>query len=200
MQVTCLLPIGGMQIKIQQQQHRPVTLNISALHHPLRHRGEHKMHLVHQQFVVAKVCGKYRGLAAVHRSYICRKSALASCLRVLNNFQSPANREALETELMLAEFLSEEQWNAEDSEAREYPDRIPFPFITTCLMSGSSRIVDNQSSPAIIMPFNSPFLGGLTDDKEAVTILDITNLDRICYCFVVFHEFWRPPGRYAPPL
>jgi hypothetical protein len=135
----------------------------------------------HQLFVIAKINGQYRRLAALHHQWLFGFSAVKSCLRLLKTFQLPGNRPALEAELRAATALSEEEWNQEIGH-EDMSMFAPFPFITTCLDLGASFDLEcRYASTTHLLPFNEDLdnLG----NNDGITILDITNPSSVKYCF-----------------
>ncbi|PQE29823.1 hypothetical protein CJF32_00000476 [Rutstroemia sp. NJR-2017a WRK4] len=139
----------------------------------------------HQLFVIAKIGNRYRGLAAVHHQYLYGYSAIKICLNLIKIFQCPANRWALKHELQSATRVDEAYWSKEDAYVTDVDD-IPFPFITTCLSVGSSLRPDEASHAVThVLSFNMPYDGGA--NNNGITVLDITDLENVRYCFVDFH-------------
>lgn len=93
----------------------------------------------HQLFIIARISGKYRTLAAVHHQWLYGHTALRRCLDTLKILQNGNNRVPLEEELKMASEYGEEVWKTPEAGA-SWSDklRIQFPFITTCLVLGSS--------------------------------------------------------------
>ncbi|KAJ8071293.1 hypothetical protein OCU04_001629 [Sclerotinia nivalis] len=142
----------------------------------------------HQLFIIAKINGRYRGLAAVHHQWLYGATALKICLNILKILQSPANRIALSHELRHATRLSEEDWTLDADYSKTSTAVIPFPFALTCLMIGSALDVKrNYYHNVDDLPFNLPFNEG--DNNDGVTIFDITELEKVRYCFVNFQGY-----------
>jgi hypothetical protein len=137
----------------------------------------------HQLFVIAKIRNRYRGLAVFHHQWLLGEIALQRCLRILSIFSAPANRLPIQQELTAARRLDEEFW----TKPRSWKDlEVPFPFITTCLFLGASFDVKAVYSHGVILePFDMAFNEG--DNNDGITVIDITNLTHVRYCFV----FWR---------
>lgn len=140
----------------------------------------------HQLFVIARIGKYYRPLAAIHHQWLYGMSALRSCRRLLRIFSDPSNRNALKHELHLAvDFFDKrgpppsDPSNYEDPEARA----CPFPVITTCLAVGAAYDSDlGQLSMFHELAFDTGFDQG--DNNDGITVLDITDLVHIRYCFV----------------
>ena len=93
----------------------------------------------HQLFVIARINGKYRTLAAVHHQWLYGHTALRRCLGTLKIFQDAKNRPALEEELKLASKREEHLWKTPEAR-KQWPDvvEVHFPFTVTCLVLGAS--------------------------------------------------------------
>ena len=103
-------------------------------------------------------------------------------LRLIKIFQAPENRLALEQELLWGEKLCDECWNAQGEDVTE-PG--PFPFIATCVVIGAGwDPEDGYQHMVHIYPFNMFFDKG--DNNDGITVIDITDLDNVKQCFVVF--------------
>ena len=122
----------------------------------------------HQLFVIAKIANRYRGLAVFHHQWLYGARALKQCLALLTIFSAPANRLAILQELAAARRHSESFWtkpcNYDDS-------KVPFPFITTCLLLGASfNVKEGYNADLILEPFNMAFNG--SDNNDGITIID----------------------------
>jgi len=136
----------------------------------------------HQLFVIAKIGNRYRGLAVFHHQWLYGSIALERCLRILTIFSAPANRLPIQQELTAAKRLDEEFW----AKPQDWEDfEVPFPFINTCLLLGASFDVKAvYNSHVKLYPFDMPFNGG--DNNDGITVIDITDLKHVRYCFVFF--------------
>lgn len=93
----------------------------------------------HQLFVIARLKGKYRSLAALHHQWLYGHTALSRCRDILQIFSNPSNRIPLAQELKDAESRGPEFWEySEDETLYAGKDAAPFPFITSCLILGAS--------------------------------------------------------------
>lgn len=143
----------------------------------------------HQLYVIAKIAGRYRGLAALHSQWLYGLGAVTRCRRALQVFQAAENRIPIQQELLAARTRPEAFWNREltyDYEGSGCAEIIaPFPFISTAFTLGSSfdplHGIHNRVLP---LQFNTPFDGG--DNNDGVTIIDVTQQARPRYCFVFF--------------
>ena len=138
----------------------------------------------HQLFVIAKILGRYRSLAALHHQWLYGLGAVKSCERIVRLFQDTSNRHLLEHELDYAKKLPREIW----AEKVDRSDRLPkFPFVTTCLVLGASLDVETgYSSHVLLLPWNLEFDQG--DNNDGVTIIDITRPSDVRYCFVFYED------------
>jgi hypothetical protein len=140
--------------------------------------------------VIAKIGNRYRGLAVFHHQWLLGEIALERCLRILTIFSAPANRLPIQQELTAAKRLDEEFW----TKPRSWEDfEVPFPFITTCFLLGASFDVKPVCNSRVTLePFNMAFNGG--DNNDGITVIDITNLTHVRYCFVFWRD-WRAERR-----
>ncbi|KAM0421383.1 hypothetical protein ACHAPT_010918 [Fusarium lateritium] len=140
----------------------------------------------HQLFVIARVGKYYRPLAAVHHQWLYGASALRSCLRIMRIFSDPSNRLALKHELDLAAiFYKKEPPPPSNPEEYEEAERTicPFPIILTCLAVGAAYDVEEGRVQAIHeLRYDTGYDQG--DNNDGITVLDITDLDHVRYCFV----------------
>ncbi|CAH0055717.1 unnamed protein product [Clonostachys solani] len=141
----------------------------------------------HQFFVIAKAGQYYRSLAAVRHSCLWGITTLRQCLHVLHIFSHSENRLALQQELRFAkEYFGDRPPPEPTPRESSWYTRFgpcPFPFITTCLMMGASLNPDTLHAYIVTEePFGYPFDMG--QSRHGITILDITDLDNVKYCFV----------------
>lgn len=141
----------------------------------------------HQLFVIARINGRYRQLCAIHHQWLYGHTALRRCLDLIKIFQHPANRLPLQQELTHASKQNEDFWSPGDT-ADSYRitknSNIPFPFVMTCLITGSSFNVDGYYHGILVEPFYMKFDEG--DNNNGITIFDITDPGNVRYCFVDF--------------
>lgn len=102
----------------------------------------------HQLFIIAKIDGRYRGLATVHHQNPYGAKAVEACHRLLKILEAPENRLAILHEVRWANTLSADYWKTEDEEY------IPFPFIHTCLSTAASY---NEAELSYRMVHGLPF-------------------------------------------
>ena len=140
----------------------------------------------HQLFVIARVGKQYRSLAAVHHQWLYGLKALDSASRLLRIFSDPANRLPIEQELHIAADYFEDKgpppsWPAPYEEYDNTP--CHFPFIATCLVVGAGYDFDRHSAEVVhVLSFDLGFDQG--DNNDGITVIDITDLDDVRYCFV----------------
>lgn len=154
----------------------------------------------HQLFVIArpKPGQRYRSLAAVHYQSLCGLEALQCCFRLLRIFYDEANLIALKQELAFAanyfDTATDEELEAlQENNPEQAEGPCPFPFITTCLILGAScNPVTGCHSSVSEEKFGMAFDEG--DNNDGVTIIDITELSDIRYCFVNFRAICQKPG------
>lgn len=148
----------------------------------------------HQLYVIAKIAGRYRGLAALHNQWLYGSSAVARCRRLLQVFQAAENRIPIQQELLAARSRPEAFWNRKLTYDYRRSDCAgivaPFPFISTALTFGGSFDPLNGIHDRVLpLQFNTPFDGG--DNNDGVTIIDVTQQAHPRYCFVFFegHDY-----------
>ncbi|TGO40324.1 hypothetical protein BHYA_0039g00040 [Botrytis hyacinthi] len=156
-----------------------------------------------QLFVIAKINGRYRRLAAIHHQSLYGVTALEACLNILRILQSPANRIALLHELRHAARLKEEDWPRKIGFAKVSVADIPFSFILTCLVVGAGlRAKDSYHALVQNLPFNLSFDG--SDKKDGITVFNITEMTQVRYCFLsslplidgrALHSTWPDSSR-----
>ncbi|KAJ9638436.1 hypothetical protein H2199_007125 [Coniosporium tulheliwenetii] len=107
---------------------------------------------------------------------------LSGCLNLLRYFQSPANRKFLSHELNNARSVSEETW--ETPPDRQHEEDARFPFIQTCVTLGAGlNIEEGYEATISVLPFNIDI--SECDNNDGFTVIDVSNLDRVRYCFFV---------------
>ena len=141
----------------------------------------------HQLFVIAKIANRYRSLAVFHHQWLYGATALKRCLGLLAIFSDSANRLPIQQELTAARRFDEDFW----TKPRSYNDsEVPFPFITTCLLLGASfDVKEGYNASVILEPFNMAFNDG--DNNDGITVIDITDLRHVRYCFVLWGFYER---------
>ncbi|KAL8917942.1 MAG: hypothetical protein Q9172_005633 [Xanthocarpia lactea] len=139
----------------------------------------------HQLFVIAKINGRYRTLCAVHHQWLYGHTAVKRCLGSLRIFQDPGNRVPLQQELLIAKDREASLWPEDPPEIGDREEYIHFPFIATCLTLGASFGRDAYHHGVSIEPFYMQYNQG--HNNNGITIFDITDLERVCYCFVDFN-------------
>ncbi|KAH9883434.1 hypothetical protein F4778DRAFT_766939, partial [Xylariomycetidae sp. FL2044] len=134
--------------------------------------------------VIAKVGKYYRSLAAIHHQWLYGVSAVRTGLRLVSIFESKHNREALRQELAIAAklFPSDRQ---QQPKLESKVGRCPLPIITTCLVVGASCDPEEaRHHPVHELLFGMEYDAG--DNNNGITVIDITELSRVRYCFVDF--------------
>ncbi|KAL8857387.1 MAG: hypothetical protein Q9178_006014 [Gyalolechia marmorata] len=139
----------------------------------------------HQLFVIAKINGRYRTLCAVHHQWLYGHTAVKRCLGSLKIFQDPGNRVPLQQELLIAKDREESLWPEDPPELGDHEEYIHFPFIATCLTLGASFGREGYHHGVSVEPFYMQYDQG--DNNNGITIFDITDLERVCYCFVDYN-------------
>ncbi|KPM39230.1 hypothetical protein AK830_g7357 [Neonectria ditissima] len=144
----------------------------------------------HQLFVIARLGNHYRPLAAIHHQWLYGVSALRSCRRLLRIFSDASNRTALKHELHLAAGFFKDR-GPPPAQPPEYedPEKQPclFPFITTCLAVGTGYDGDlGRVHTVHELAYDTGFDQG--DNNDGITVIDISDLDDVRYCFVNVFE------------
>ena len=111
----------------------------------------------HQLFVIARINGKYRCLAAIHHQWLYGHTALSRCLATLEMFQNEVNRVAVAEELKMASKIDESVWQRPDTRSSN-DFEVHFPFIMTCLSLGASFAVeDGYFHSVLVEPFHMAY-------------------------------------------
>ncbi|KAL8906639.1 MAG: hypothetical protein Q9207_001893 [Kuettlingeria erythrocarpa] len=136
----------------------------------------------HQLFVICRINCRYRQLCAIHNQWLWGVEVLERCVYTLKIFQHPTNRLPIQQELIAAAKKNDEFWPAQ---VRENGDnnQVPFPFITTCVSVGASFRPDGHFQS--VRPFYGAF--DECDNDEGITVIDITDLAHVRYCFVNYN-------------
>lgn len=137
----------------------------------------------HQFSVVASVDDHYRVLSTVQCSYPSAHAVLKRCLGILKIFQDASNRMPIQQELQAAKGFAalsqdwDREWHAHSSKP------IPLPFITTCLIVGTSFTFDEgYHFEAACKHLRTGLAVGLFSVTGTV-FFDITDLDHVRYAF-----------------
>ncbi|CAG9941772.1 unnamed protein product [Clonostachys rosea f. rosea IK726] len=140
----------------------------------------------HQFFAIAKAGHYYRLLAAVRHACLWGMATLRQCLHVLRIFSHSENRLALQQELRFAEDYFR---NSDPPSVSPPPSwysnfgPCPFPFITTCLMMGAALNPETLHAGVVHEePYGFPF--DMAGSRHGITIIDITDLENVRYCFI----------------
>ena len=113
-----------------------------------------------------------------------------TCRRWLSIFDSSTNRTLLHHDLVYASTKTEDWWKSiagRNHDKLAIENRIPFPFIHTCLTLGTSY--DYLNTPFNSLYEDSFFETGISpmnlppNDQCGFTIVDITDPNHLCYCF-----------------
>ncbi|RMZ81020.1 hypothetical protein DV738_g2526, partial [Chaetothyriales sp. CBS 135597] len=97
----------------------------------------------------------------------------------------PANKVLITHELSHARTRPDQWWNELERDVFWMDDPVQFPFITTCLVLGASMKEHNVSILSITSKLNE------IDNNDGLTIIDISDLRSIRYCFA-FLDDMRP--------
>lgn len=133
----------------------------------------------HQLFVIARISGRYRQLAAIHHQWLYGHTALRRCLDTLKIFGNHSNRLPIEQELIAASKKDDDFWVAPADKYRDDKNsHVPFPFIMTCFIIGASFSVDSYYHGVTVEPFYMAFDEG--DNNNGMLVLSP----------VIAHLFW----------
>ncbi|KAI4099490.1 MAG: hypothetical protein LQ339_005917 [Xanthoria mediterranea] len=136
----------------------------------------------HQLFVIARIKGRYRQLCAIHHQWLYGHTALRRCRDTLSIFANATIRLPIQQELIAASKKDDDFWLDRDDDEKNA--HVPFPFIMTCLVMGSSFNVDGYYHGVSVEPFYMAYDRG--NNNNGITVFDITELDDVRYCFVDF--------------
>jgi len=143
----------------------------------------------HQLFIVSKIRDRYRTLAVVHHQWLYGASATKACWRILQILEHPANKRLIKHELAHAATRPGEWWDdLGDSE-----DVALFPITLTCLLLGAGidpRPDSHYQYNAI--PLRTATTLAEVDNNDGITVIDISNLDAIRYCFIFLSDPMAP--------
>ena len=160
------------------------------------------MGIRHQFWVIAKVGSRYRTLAVTHCQNATGTDATSACWRLLNIFGSSTNKTLIHHDLEYASTKTEDWWKSiaeRNHDKLAIEKRIPFPFIHTCLALGTSYDSHLDKPFPFFFPVSayepgiSP-MNLLWNNQSGFTIVDITDQNHLCYCFM-FPP--RPPPIYT---
>ncbi|CAD6591967.1 MAG: hypothetical protein ASARMPRED_005887 [Alectoria sarmentosa] len=143
----------------------------------------------HQHFIIARVNGRYRNLAAVAQ-WPYGNTILECCRNTLKILQATTNRLPMEEELKAAERCQEIFWTQgvfEEPEHWDVATDAPFPFLMTCLMLGTTHgLSDGYICAVTIGPWQIKH--NSRHPNEGITVFDITDASRVRYCLVYFED------------
>lgn len=105
----------------------------------------------HQLFVIARIKGRYRQLCAIHHQWLYGHTALRRCRDTLSIFANATIRLPIQQELIAASKKDDDFWLDRDDDEKNA--HVPFPFIMTCLVMGSSFNVDGYYHGVSVEPF-----------------------------------------------
>jgi len=115
---------------------------------------------------------------------------VAACFRILQSFQVHANRQGIYHELADAATKADAFWSEAEASYKSHYNSpsVPFPFIMTCLVIAASFVVEPSHNYSRISPepFGMPYDGG--DNNDGITVIDVTQLESLRYCFVFLNQ------------
>lgn len=148
----------------------------------------------HQLFVIARIGDWYRSLAAVHHQWLYGEPAVRACYRLVKIFSDPRNHGTIKHELDLAVSFFKDH-GPPDDDPPEYVDvekeACAFPFITTCLAIGAGYDFGRHTAQTVHeLAYNTGY--DQEDNNDGITVLDITDLSNVRYCFVKLWSRLQP--------
>ncbi|RFU33671.1 hypothetical protein B7463_g2673, partial [Scytalidium lignicola] len=158
-------------------------------HHKFELDHQSKMGQRHQLFIICNINGRYRTLAAVHHQWLYGAGPTRACWRILQILQHPANKKLIKYELHHAVTRSDEWWDELKCDRNWNDDPIQFPFITTCLILGAAldpRPEFSYQHDVQILSITTDFRQ--VDNNDGLTMIDISDVDSIRYCFLQLEE------------
>ena len=146
----------------------------------------------HHYWVIAKVNGRYRTFAIAKLGNCADTDAIHGCYRLLQIFGSSRNRTLLSHDLKHAARQDATWWNTHNEESSP-----SFPFVNTCLYLGAT--FDSRLDPypyvypAILYNFQLTPMELLVGNQNGCTIVDITDLRHLRYCFMFYPSTIHDP-------
>lgn len=148
----------------------------------------------HQLFIISSINGRYRTLAAVHHQWLYGAGPTKACWRILQILQHPANKKLIKYELRYASTRPDEWWDELECNRNGDDDPVQFPFITTCLVVGAGldpRPEFSYHHGVEILSITTDFQK--VDNNDGLTMIDISNVDSIRYCFLQLGQAGMTP-------
>lgn len=127
----------------------------------------------HQLFVIARIKGRYRQLCAIHHQWLYGHTALRRCRDTLNILGNTTNRIPIQQELIAASKKDDDFWLVGDDDKNGH---VPFPFIMTCLIIGSSFNVDGYYHGVLVERFYMAYDEGDNNNGKSPACTSITLL------------------------
>lgn len=128
----------------------------------------------HQLFVIARINGRYRQLCAIHHQWLYGHTALRRCRDTLSIFANATNRLPIQQELIAASKKDDDFWLVSDDYQKNA--HVPFPFIMTCLVMGSSFNIDGYHHRVLVEPFYMAYNEGDNNNGMSPACTSITVL------------------------
>ncbi|KAK4549827.1 hypothetical protein LTR36_005128 [Oleoguttula mirabilis] len=139
-----------------------------------------------QLFIIAKINGRHRVLAAAHHQNFYGRLTIRQCLHLLQILRSEANRIDIRRELSRAE---RQDWNEllpTNGKETSYPT-APFPFLATCLAVGAGLHDEYQYSHGVShLPLDIGYAD--SDNNDGISFYDVTDPANPRYGFVFFRD------------
>lgn len=158
------------------------------------------MGIRHQFWAIASVGGRYRSLGVVHCQNAPGEDAIRACYRLLKIFGSSANEKLIRHDCNCASTKTEDWWKSIAAlHVGKLEDRIPFPFIHTCLFLGAAYDPRDEPDP-FFYPVSAyetgiPAMNLCWNNQSGFTIIDVTDRNQLRYCFM-----FPPRPSYTPDV
>jgi hypothetical protein len=131
-------------------------------------------------------------MAVAHCQNATGTDATRACWAVVNIFGSNANKKLIHHDLNYASTKPDDWWEfikLKNSKDFTLENRIPFPFIQTCLLLGTAYDFRLHNPFPFFYPV-VPYETGISptnllwNNQTGYTIVDITDTDQLRYCFM----------------
>lgn len=143
----------------------------------------------HQFWVISKINGRYRVLAAVHHQWAYGSNPIKAYWRLIKMMEDPENKRLARHEITAAAGHGGDWWEMQEkmaSKGGDIAENVPFPFLMTCLFMATSfdpRVYPSASYGSRVHTLDVGTSWSQVDNNDGFTILDITVLDKPTYCF-----------------
>jgi len=147
---------------------------------------------LHHYWIIARINGRYHTMAVVYHKCAYGNEPPRACWRLLQILGNPANKKLVAHELNYAATFTESWWDDLATCIDGKNIAIPFPITVTCLALATGfdhRPGTSYYHVVEVLSTGRNFTTVYNDD--GFTIVDITNLDDIRFCFLFpFEKQW----------